>query len=72
MNALKLDFCQKAAAFDDCRGYEAFGFRNSIAWLSSIFQMTEADAANCISLGRHLAAMDAHRTAGVPHTTPTA
>ena len=63
MNALKLEFCWKVAAFDDHRGYEAFGFRSSITWLSSIFQMTEAEAANCISLGRHLAASDARRTA---------
>lgn len=68
MNALKLDFCRKAAAFDECRGYEAFGCKSSIAFLSSTFQMTEADAASCISLGRHLAAVDARRTAQMRQT----
>jgi|SRR6266849_3376468 len=59
MDALKLDFCVKAAAFADCRRYEEFGSRSATAFLSGIFQMSEADAARCISLGRSLAAADA-------------
>jgi hypothetical protein len=61
MNALKLDFCRKVAAFDECRGYESFGSPTTIAWMSSVFQMTENDAAGCIALGRYLAALDERR-----------
>jgi len=63
MEALKIDFCRKAAAFADCRRHEEFGSPNAVEWISSNFNMTAADAASCIALGRYLAAVDAHRAA---------
>ncbi len=63
MNALKLDFCVKAAAFADSHRYQDFESPSAIAFLITIFQMREADAIRCISLGRYVAAADARRDA---------
>lgn len=70
MDALKLEFCRKAAAFADCRRHEQMGSPSAVAWISSNFQLTEVEAAMCIALGRYLAAVDAYRAAKLRLKTP--
>jgi hypothetical protein len=67
---LKLEFCRMAAAFADCRGHEAIGSPTATAWISSNFQMSESEAAICITLGRYLTAVDAYRAEKLRRTTP--
>ena len=58
MDGLKLEFCRMAAAFADCHPREPSGWSSPAAWISINFRLTEAEAATCIALGRHLASLD--------------
>ena len=70
IDTLKLEFCRMAAAFADCRGHEAMGSPTATAWLSSNFQLSEPEAAICITFGRYLTAVDSYRAEKLRRTTP--
>ncbi|HEV3103646.1 MAG TPA: hypothetical protein VG426_15060 [Candidatus Dormibacteraeota bacterium] len=61
MDGLKLEFCRTAARFADFGSYELFGAPSAVAWMVRNLNMTEADAAECIAMGRYLADPDVLR-----------